>query len=318
MQARSSSAGALQLELRRGVALRGEREQEVEPAVVAPVAHAGRAALADADQPRLLQPLERLAHGVAARAELLGQPPLGRHGGAGRERAGEDLGAQAACGCGRTGALVGPVGWTGCTRWLRAPQDVADPSKSSTHARRAVVLAAVIDSNPTWTRAVAALLCAAALLLTACGGEDADRAPGAPADAAPRKPSVTRESVVVGGERRRFVLHHPGGRGRVPLLLAFHGRWRTPPPSCATLRGCTRPPAARAPPWPTSPASTTAGATTRCRPRPARTRRPTSASAPRWSARSRGATSPIPSASTRSGTRTAAAWRCGSRRSAPI
>ena len=94
----------------------------------------------------------------------------------------------------------------------------------------------MIDSNPTWIRAVAALLCAAALLLTACGGEDADRAPSAPADAAPRKPSVTRESVVVGGERRRFVLHHPGGRGRVPLLLAFHGRWS----SAAELRDVTR------------------------------------------------------------------------------
>ena len=45
-------------------------------------------------EPRLLQPLERLAHGVPAGAEPLGQPPLGRDGGARRERAGEDLGPQ--------------------------------------------------------------------------------------------------------------------------------------------------------------------------------------------------------------------------------
>ena len=61
---------------------------------MAPVAHAGRAAVADPDQPGLLEPLERLPHRVAARAELLGQPPLGRHGGAGREGAGEDVGAE--------------------------------------------------------------------------------------------------------------------------------------------------------------------------------------------------------------------------------
>ena len=93
-----------------------------------------------------------------------------------------------------------------------------------------------MNSNLTWTRAAAALLCGAALLLAGCGGDDADPAPTRPADAAPRKPSVTRETVVVAGERRRYVLHHPGGRGRVPLLLAFHGRWSSP----AELRDVTR------------------------------------------------------------------------------
>ncbi len=87
--------GALRLELGRHLALRRERQQQVEPAVAAPVAHARGTAVADPDQARLLQPLERLAHGVTARAELLAQPPLGRHGGAGRQRAGEDLGPQA-------------------------------------------------------------------------------------------------------------------------------------------------------------------------------------------------------------------------------
>ena len=53
-------------------------EQQLEPAVAAPVAHARRAALADRDQPGLLQALERLAHGVAVASELLGQPALGR------------------------------------------------------------------------------------------------------------------------------------------------------------------------------------------------------------------------------------------------
>ena len=86
---------ALELELRRRLALGGEREQQVEPAVVAPVAHPRRAAVADPDQARFLQPLERLANGVPAGPELLGQPPLGRHGGTRRERAGEDVGAQA-------------------------------------------------------------------------------------------------------------------------------------------------------------------------------------------------------------------------------
>ena len=107
---------ALQLELRRGVALRAEREQQVEPAVRAPVAHAGRPALGDADQPGLLQPLERLAHGMAARAELLAQPPLGRHGRAGGERAGQDAVAEVGVDAvgeqhwlDQSGALVVPV-----------------------------------------------------------------------------------------------------------------------------------------------------------------------------------------------------------------
>ena len=107
------------LQLGRHVALRGEREQQVEPAVAAPVAHAGRAAVADPDQPRLLQPLERLAHRVAARAELLGQPPLGRHGGAGRERAGEDVGAQAGVDAIGQEHWLDQLGATGCTRSAR-------------------------------------------------------------------------------------------------------------------------------------------------------------------------------------------------------
>ena len=85
---------ALGLELGRHLAGRREREEQVQPAVVAPVAHAGRSPVADADEPGLLEPLERLPHGVAAGAELLGEAPLRGDGGAGRERAGEDVGPQ--------------------------------------------------------------------------------------------------------------------------------------------------------------------------------------------------------------------------------
>ena len=69
-------------------------EQQLEPAVTAPVAHPGRAALADRDQPGLLQPLERLAHAVPAGVERLAQPPLGRQRLADGVAAAEDVGAQ--------------------------------------------------------------------------------------------------------------------------------------------------------------------------------------------------------------------------------
>ena len=69
-------------------------QQDLQPAAVAPVAHARGAALADGHEPRLLQPLQRLAHGVAVDAQVLGQPALGRHRVAGRQRAGQDVGPQ--------------------------------------------------------------------------------------------------------------------------------------------------------------------------------------------------------------------------------
>ena len=46
-------------------------------------------------RPDLLQALERLAHGVAAGAELLAQPPLGRHGRARARARRRGFGAQA-------------------------------------------------------------------------------------------------------------------------------------------------------------------------------------------------------------------------------
>ena len=60
----------LDLEPRRDLV---ELEQQLQPAVAAPVAHARGAALGDADEPRLLQPLERFADRVPARAEVLAE-----------------------------------------------------------------------------------------------------------------------------------------------------------------------------------------------------------------------------------------------------
>src|SRR4051812_46013026 len=65
--------GAGDLEPSWDLAAGPELEQEVETAVAAPVAHAGRAALADVHEACLLQALERLAHRVAARAELVAE-----------------------------------------------------------------------------------------------------------------------------------------------------------------------------------------------------------------------------------------------------
>ena len=70
MHARISIAALARLQRLGHLAL----EQQLEPAVLAPVAHAGRPALADRDEPGLLQALERLAHRVPARLELLAQP----------------------------------------------------------------------------------------------------------------------------------------------------------------------------------------------------------------------------------------------------
>ena len=60
-------------------ALAGERHvrEQVEAAVDAPVAHAGGAAVADLDEPGLLQALERLADGVPVDGERLGEQALG-------------------------------------------------------------------------------------------------------------------------------------------------------------------------------------------------------------------------------------------------
>ena len=69
-----------------GAAVAGERHvrEQVEPAVGAPVAHARRAAVADLDEPGLLEALERLADGVAVHGERLGEQALGRQRVAGR------------------------------------------------------------------------------------------------------------------------------------------------------------------------------------------------------------------------------------------
>src|SRR4029079_15355484 len=75
----------------------------------APVPHPGRAALADPDEPGVLQPLERLAHGVPGRVQLLREVALGRQR---LEIAREDARAQ---------VLVDAAGHTGCTShqdWL--------------------------------------------------------------------------------------------------------------------------------------------------------------------------------------------------------
>ena len=90
-----------------------EVEQQLEPAVPAPVAHAGRAALADRDQPGLLQALERLAHRVPAGLELLAQPPLGRQRVARAVAPAEDVGAQA-----RVDLARDRTGWTSHRDWL--------------------------------------------------------------------------------------------------------------------------------------------------------------------------------------------------------
>ena len=71
-----------------------DHAHKVQAAVVAPVAHPSRPAMADPHQPGLLQPLQRLADGVSAGAQLAGEASLGRHGGAGRQGAGEDVGPQ--------------------------------------------------------------------------------------------------------------------------------------------------------------------------------------------------------------------------------
>ena len=66
-------------------------EQQLEPAVMAPVAHAGRAALADGDEPGLLQPLERLPHHVPARLQFLAEVALRGQRVSGRVSAAEDV-----------------------------------------------------------------------------------------------------------------------------------------------------------------------------------------------------------------------------------
>ena len=68
----------LDAQLRRDVAGRRELEQQLQPAVPPPVPHPRRPALGDPHEPGLLQALERLADGVAAGAEVLGEPALRR------------------------------------------------------------------------------------------------------------------------------------------------------------------------------------------------------------------------------------------------
>ena len=113
MQARISIAARGTCERVGRVALGGDVEQQLEPAVVAPVADAGRAALADRDQARLLQALERLAHGVTAGLELLAEPALRRQRVPGGVAAGEDLGAQL-----RVDLARHRTGWTSHRNWL--------------------------------------------------------------------------------------------------------------------------------------------------------------------------------------------------------
>ncbi len=68
--------------------------EQVEPAVGAPVAHARRAAVADLDEARLLEALERLADGVAVHGERLGEQALGGQRVAGGVAPTEDRGAE--------------------------------------------------------------------------------------------------------------------------------------------------------------------------------------------------------------------------------
>ena len=91
-----------------------EVEQQLEPTVPAPVPHPRRAALADRDQPGLLQPLQRLADRVPARRQLLAEAPLGRQRLTGRVASVEDVGPQA----GVDPSRKADTGWTSHSNWL--------------------------------------------------------------------------------------------------------------------------------------------------------------------------------------------------------
>ena len=68
--------------------------EQVEPALRAPVEHAGRAAVADLDEPGLLQALQRLADRVAVDGERLREQALGGERLAGGVAAAQDRGAE--------------------------------------------------------------------------------------------------------------------------------------------------------------------------------------------------------------------------------
>ena len=106
---------ALEPEAGRHVAGGAELDQQVEPAVVAPVAHPRRPALADPHEAGLLQPLERLTHRMPARPSS----SLSR-----RSDGSESPGPYAPARISPrsrawiradSGAVVGPVIGTGCT-----------------------------------------------------------------------------------------------------------------------------------------------------------------------------------------------------------
>ncbi len=116
---------------RRLGSLLDEVEEHLEARRGAPILNPGRASLRDPDEARLLQSLERFADGMTVDAEVLGEHPLRRNGITGRERAAEDLLAQALVDGGRSKATGPRVRGFAHPRFLHRAGDPVDTARPS-------------------------------------------------------------------------------------------------------------------------------------------------------------------------------------------